>query len=62
MARNFSRIFTENKPVRWLRKNIIPDVNWLNAAFLLEYHQHFANLLLHYIDHVPFVYIYTALH
>ena len=30
MARNFSRIFTENKPVQDLRKKYnIPDVNWL---------------------------------
>ena len=30
MARNFFRIFTENKPVRGLRKKYnIPDVNWL---------------------------------
>ena len=30
MARNFFWIFTENKPVRGLRKKYnIPDVNWL---------------------------------
>ena len=32
MARNFFWIFTENKPVRGLRKKYnIPDVNWLKC-------------------------------
>ena len=34
MARNFFRIFTENKPVLGLRKKYnIPDVNWLSKTF-----------------------------
>ena len=33
MARNFFRIFTENKPVRGLRKKYnIPEVNWLKVS------------------------------
>ena len=37
MARNFFWIFTENKPVRGLRKKYnIPDVNWLR--YLLYYY------------------------
>ena len=36
MARNFFKIFTENKPVRGLRKKYnIPGVNWLNGYFFL---------------------------
>ena len=36
MARNFVWIFTENKPVRGLRKKLnSPAVNWLNNCLLL---------------------------
>ena len=36
MARNFFQIFTENKPVRGLRKKYnIPGVNWLSAKMNL---------------------------
>ena len=35
MARNFFWIFTENKPIRGLRKKYnIPDVNWLIVIFV----------------------------
>ena len=34
MARNFFRIFIENKPVRGLQKKYnIPGVNWLNGQY-----------------------------
>ena len=36
MARNFFKNFTENKPVRGLRKKYnVPDVNWLSMNLAL---------------------------
>ena len=36
MARHFFKIFTENKPVRGLRKKYtIPDVNWLSFQMII---------------------------
>ena len=41
MARNLFRIFTENKPIRGLRKKYnIPDVNWLKEVILLYIQPH----------------------
>ena len=52
MARNFFWIFTENKPVRGLRKKYnIPDVNWLKERY------NFDNQIIKLTDYYQQIYL-----